>query len=163
MKCFLKKHTDADSDCCFTVYNDSGDEIYRVITSGKGFCEKLLITTPDNKALVSIRALSMNFFYAFSIKDSKDRFMITMNDIFSAHSYKFHGISWIFLSDTCGRSFEISDCDNSLVMRQKGDRLITNGVYELEIINENRELFCIASAVCADIIGFVDRTAAVSV
>ncbi len=163
MKLFLRKNRDTDSDCCFTVYTESGCELYRVVSSGKGFGEKLLITSLNNEALVSIRVISMNFFYAFAVKDSKERFMMTMNDIFSSQSYKFYGISWLFRSDTCGRSFEVCDLDSSVVMRQKADKFITNGVYELDIFSESRELFCIATAVCADILGFIDRTAVASV
>ena len=70
--------------------------------------------------------------------------------------FRFHGISWLLCASADLRSFEIFDADGTLVMSQSTDSLYHTGAYTLEIYHELRELFCVAAAVCADVINFAD-------
>ncbi len=72
--------------------------------------------------------------------------------------FRFHGISWLLSRSADMRSFEIYDADGSVVMSQNADSYHLTGSYKLEIYSELRELFCIAAAVCADVINYADTT-----
>ena len=62
----------------------------------------------------------------------------------------FFGNSWLIRGDILTNTFDVIDSDNSLVASHRVSFSEKKG-YELEIISEHNELFCIATAVCVDI------------
>ncbi|MGN0453269.1 MAG: hypothetical protein ACI4GZ_05655 [Ruminococcus sp.] len=155
MKLFLKRDTSSDSSR-YIVYDESGLDKYVISGKRTASVEKFYINTPDGRPLVRIRAVPFHIFYAFSISDGNERFTITVNNLSRLSDYHFHGISWRLRREDCSRNFELLDADLTLVMTQNAGKLHSFGAYELYIASPQRELFCIATALCADMVDFAD-------
>ncbi len=162
MKLFLKRDT-SQADTRFIICDHTGAEKFKVTGRRKTSGDKMLLCSSDSTPLVTIRCAPFRVFYAFSVKDSKDRFAITATKFRSFVEYRFHGISWRLCFSNDRRSFEIFDADGKLIMSQSADRYLSTGVYELEIYSEQRECFCIATAVCANLINLTDAVNPVTV
>ena len=140
----------------FVVSDICGHTKYVVTGKGSATIQHLVISTTDGQILVSIRVAPFSFFSAFVVNDAAERFLIVANH--RKIEYKFHGISWTLLRSRDSRSFEIFDADGTSVMLQLADNFISKGYYELDIFSEQRELFCIAAAICADILNLADAS-----
>lgn len=162
MKLFLKRDSSNESTR-FIIYDEQGRERYRVSGVRTASTDKMLLSTMDGEPLVTIRVAPFHVFYAFSINDGKDRFAMTATNLRTRLEFRFHGISWLLCRSGDMRSFEIIDADKTVVMTQNADRYLSTGAYELDISNIERTHFCIAAAICADIISLVDSAAAATV
>lgn len=162
MKLFLKRDNSAQHTR-FIVCDHLGNEKFNVTGRRTIGADKMIICSTDSTPLVTIRCTPFLVFYAFTVKDSKDRFAITATKSRRFIEYRFHGISWTLCRSNDGRSFEIFDADGKLIMSQSADRYLLTGAYELEIYSEQRECFCIAAAVCANAINYTDAVNPVTV
>lgn len=162
MKLFLKRDC-SEEHSRFTVSDESGFERYRVTGKRTASTDRMALSSPQGELLVKIRIAPFHVFYAFSISDSNERFSITAANIGNRTEYRFHGISWHLSRSSDGRSFEVLDADGSVIMTQNADRFLSTDVYTLDILSEYRELFCIAVAVCADVINYADSAAIATV
>ena len=160
MKLFLSRDTSM-SHSRFLVTDESGNRKYVVTGKGSASIERLVISDTQGQMLVTIRVSHFSFFSAFVVSDYKERFSMVAGR--NRAEYKFHGISWTLCRSRDVRSFEIFDADGTSVMLQLADNFIRKGYYELNIFSEQRELFCIAAAICADTINLADTTVAATV
>ena len=145
----------------FVVTDEYGRAKYIVTGKGASSIQRLVISTTQGQMLVTIRVAPFSFFSAFVVSDGKERFSMVAGH--SRLEYKFHGISWTLCRSQDVRSFEIFDADGTSVMMQLADNYISKGYYELDIFSEQRELFCIAAAICADTINLADTSVAATV
>lgn len=162
MKLFLRRDNSAEHTR-FIVCDHTGCEKFTVTGRRTASTDKMIISALDATPLVTIRSAPFHVFYAFSIKDSKDRFAITAAKGRNFIDYRFHGISWTLCFSNDGRSFEILDADGKLIMTQCADRYLSTGAYELDIYSEQREYFCIAAAICANAVNFTDSPERITV
>lgn len=155
MKLFLSRDTSSEHSR-FIVYDECKREKFVISGRRTASTDKMVISSVEGTPLVNIRVAPFHVFYAFSISDKKERFTMVAANIGSRTDYRFHGISWMLSRSADRRSFEIFDADGTLIMSQSADRFLATGAYSLEIFCEKRELFCIAAAVCADVINYAD-------
>ncbi len=120
--------------------------------------DRMVLSDLSGNPLVRIRVAPFRVFYAFSVRSGSERFTMVASTASGRTDFRFHGISWLLSRSADMRSFEIFDADGSLVMCQNADRFHMTGAYTLEVYSELRELFCIAAAVCADVINYADTT-----
>ncbi len=142
----------------FCVFDESGYEKYVITGKRMHGSDKMIISGLNGVPLVYIRVAPLRVFYAFSVRAEGERFTMVASTAGGKMDFRFHGISWLLSRSADMRSFEIFDADGSVVMSQTADAYHLNGSYELEIHNDLRELFCIAAAVCADVINYADTT-----
>ncbi|MBQ4569685.1 MAG: hypothetical protein IJA62_06520 [Ruminococcus sp.] len=142
----------------FLVFDDLGREKFVITGRRMHSSDKMVISDLCGNPLVHIRVAPFHVFYAFSVRVSTERFTMVASTNAGKADFRFHGISWLLSRSSDLRSFEIFDADGSLVMSQSADSYLTNGSYTLEIYSELRELFCIAAAVCADVINYADNS-----
>lgn len=159
MKLFLRRDN-SDSNSRFIISDNLGHEKYIVTGRRTASTDKMILSDMSGTPLVTIRVAPFHVFYAFSISDGKERFSMTATQIRTSTEFRFHGISWVLCRSRDRHSFEIIDADKTSVMLQSADRYLSTGAYELEIYTEHRELFCIAAAICADVINYADAAAA---
>lgn len=162
MRLFLKRDTSFEHSR-YIVYDECKREKY-IVTGRRGASvDRMVISTPDGKPCVNIRIAPFHVFYAFSISNGSERFTMTASNLRGRVEYRFHGISWTLIKSRDLRSFELIDADTTPVMIQLADSFSVTGAYNLEIFCKSRELFCISSAICADVINYADRTQAATV
>ncbi len=162
MKLFLKRDNSAENTR-YIVCDHTGANKFTVTGKRTASTDKMILSSMDAVPLVTIRSAPFHVFYAFSIKDSNDRFSITATKGRNFIEYRFHGISWTLCRSDDLRSFEIFDADGKLIMSQCADRYLSTGAYELEIYSEQREYFCIAAAICANAVNLTDSHERVTV
>ena len=155
MRLFLTRNTTSEHSR-FIVYDECKREKYVITGKRTASTDKMVISSLDGTSLVSIRVAPFHVFYAFSISDKTERFTMVASNIGEHTDYRFHGISWMLSRNYNMHSFSIIDADGTLIMSQSVDKLLSTGTYTLDICCENRELFCIAAAVCADVINYAD-------
>ena len=162
MKLFLQRDTSCEHSR-YIVYDNCKREKY-IVTGKRGTSvDRMIISTLEGVPCVQIRIAPFHVFYAFSVTGDKERFTMTASNFRSKVDYRFHGISWTLVRSRDMRSFEILDADSSPVMLQIADAFSICGAYDLEIYCEGRELFCIAAAICADVINYADSKKAATV
>lgn len=155
MKLFLKRDTSCEHSR-YIIFDECKREKY-IVTGRRGASvDKMIISTVDGVPCVNIRIAPFHVFYAFSISGDKERFTMTAANFKHRTDYRFHGISWTLVRSCDMRSFEIIDADKTPVMLQLADSFCLTGTYNLEVYCEARELFCIAAAICADVINYAD-------
>ncbi len=151
MRLFMKKATDS-AGLLFTLSDDRGKECYRVTCYKGTTCEKFSISTPEGISLARMRLVPLKVFYAFGFNVNGKTAALTISGIGVNPEYKFHGLDWLMKEDCFGKAFRIYDKQDKLVMSQRANRLNSQGYYELDIKDEEKELFCIAAAVCMNML-----------
>ena len=144
----------------FVVCDQNGDSKYMVTGKCGSAIHKLAISDLQGEVLVTIHLAPFKSFKAFVISDKSERFLMVASLAEKRLQFRFHGISWTMCQSADRRSFDIVDADASLIMTQSAENFLTNDSYELEIFITDRELFCVAAAVCADMINLADNTVA---
>lgn len=155
MKLYLRRDTSSENSR-FIVCDESGRPKFSVSGFATASTDRMVISSTLGNPLVTIRVARFPVFSVFSISDSSERFAMTATHLRSGGDFRFHGISWVFCRSSDIRSFEILDADKSSVMLLCADRYLSTGTYELTINCKQRELFCIAAAICADSLNFGD-------
>ncbi len=162
MRLFMKKASDS-AGLIFTVSDDRGIELYRV-TGYKGTtCEKFSISTCDGVSLVRMRLIPLSVFYAFGVRANGKTAIVTVSNTGGSPEFKFHGLDWYMKDDCFGRNFRIYDKQDKLIMSQRDSALDSHGYFEIEITDSQKELLCVAAAVCIDLLGSVSETLAASI
>lgn len=162
MKLFLRRDTSKESSR-FIICDEQGADKYSVSGKRTASTDRMTICNTEGMPLVTVRVAPFHVFYAFSISDGHERFTMTATRMGNKIEFRFHGISWSLCQSCDLRSFEIIDADKSVVMLQSADRFLSTGALELTVYNEHRELFCIAAAICVNVLSLADAAAAVTV
>ena len=162
MRLFMKKSSDG-TGLIFTLSDDRGKELYKVTGYRGTTCDKFSISTPEGISLAQMRLVPLKFIYAFGVKVKGKTVGVTVMDTGGAPEYKFHGLDWFMKDDCFGRAFRIYDKNDKLIMAQADNHFSSRGYFELDIKDEEKELFCIAAAVCVDLLGSVGETLAASI
>lgn len=156
MKLFLKRDTSADNGC-FTVFDETGEEKYRVLALPSKLIAKQRFTVTDTSGAVAarIRRLPIVGTRTYVLKFGGRHVTFVM---FSAaaggHSY-FYGSNWCVSGEIYTGNFSIIDVDKTLILEHR-----KHAAYrELLIPNRENELFCVAASVCANLINTVESPA----
>ncbi len=145
----------------YIIFDDAGCERYRVTGKCTASMDKVVVSDMSANALLVLRIARLPVLEACIVSDKKERFEMTVASTSKAYrQLHFHGISWQFSPSRDGRSFEVFDADGTCVMLQSADRYLSTGMLELTINCEPRELFCIGTAVFADMVNIADSAVA---
>lgn len=153
MRLYIKRDTTAHNSM-YVVFNEHCKEKYLVI----GTKDKLRITNLKGEAVLKIRRLPSLGFRLYSVTADKHNIKLLINSTNSATNCMFHGIGWHLRGNAFIKSFDIIDADNSLVAVHSKRFSPCGDGYELNVIREDRELFCIATAICINLEAKVDSS-----
>ena len=114
--------------------NTASGEVMKVISSGFTQAKIRDLRLPVLTAyVISVKAESVKLFFTYRAGRIKARFS---------------GISWRIRGDILSGSFDIIDADGTIVCCVYQNFL--KRYIELNVFDDNRELFCIAAALCVD-------------
>ena len=150
MRLYLQR--DIHGDCSrFTVYDGLYREKYYV-TAVSGRKNRLVITDLSGNRAALISRMPLPLLQAYSISVGRRNIKLILNSGTSASASYYYGVSWHIRGSTLEKSFDIIDADNSIVAsHSKCFNGRMNG-YVLEILRDEQGLFCLASAVCVNLI-----------
>ena len=140
----------------FIVSTHDGDDKYIVTGNQSETIGKMAISSKDGQVLVKIRLVLSGILSTFVISNSYERFTVVATNSSKSLKLQIHGIDWAIRPSADFRTFEIFDSQGNLVMTQKAQNYSRKGYYTLDILLPQRELFCIAVAICADTLNFND-------
>lgn len=146
VRLFIKRDT-SDANARYAVYDESGNPKYSVRGKHTPFGEGIRILD-EQKAVCRIRRLGFNALSAYTVKVGGETARLNIAVSGGVMTVRFHGISFMTRGDVAAGRYDILDADNSVVCVV--GKNFANGDLALTVNMEERELFCIASAVCID-------------
>lgn len=157
MKFFFKRDISC-ADARFVIYDALCNEKYFVVSNGKSV-EKLKLIDLEGNTLLKIKKLPLPVVYAFSISHKTENIKMILNPAKSAAGCYYYGISWHIRGNVFEKNFDIIDVDNTVVATHLKRWSGCADGYELNVYCREKELLCIASAVCINIVSIVDNPA----
>ena len=156
MKLHLKRDVSAGG-AAFTVYDESGQLKYRVAEVSTKVTKKtnLLVLDSVGETAAKIRRLPIVGTYTFVLRVKRAHltfvFVPTKNGILSY----FYGNNWHVNGNIAAKNFTIIDVDGSVILshRKHADHCT------LEIFDAENELYCVAAAVCVNLINTIEKPA----
>jgi len=152
MKLYIKRDKSADKSM-FIVFDEHCKEKYYVI----GTKDKFELVTLEKERLMKIRRVPLPALNAFSISAYKRNIKFITGGSTSKVQCYYYGIGWRIRGNIFVKSFDILDADNSLVATHAKCFSSCGDGYELNIINEDMELFSVATAICINLVAKVDN------
>lgn len=162
MKLYLKRDTSMEHTR-FIVCDHRGDLRYVVTGKRSGSVDRMVISLPDSTMLMNLKIAPMHFLYVFVMSGNNHRVSMFSSNPGKACEFRFHGIDWTMCRSSDMRSFEIIDSRGISVMLQSADTFLKSSAYTLDIFDEANELYCVAAAICADVISYADSHVAATV
>lgn len=147
---YLKRDT-SNIDIPFIIYDDKYVEKYYVVRDYTRSYWSMAITDVHLNKLSEITTIPLPILKAFTIKNKKDTIRLIFNKNKLRPMCYYYGISWRISGDIINKNYEIIDTDNSLMMQHNKTWDYKNSGYKINIKDESRELFLLASAVCVDL------------
>ncbi|MBQ1507583.1 MAG: hypothetical protein IIZ36_04085 [Ruminococcus sp.] len=156
MKLFLKRDLSADGNV-FTVFNDLGEAKYLVLSKKPGTNAKINLAVCDTngKPVARLRRVPIAGTKIFVIKANGKRISLVLLITSKGMYCNFYGVNWHISGELITKNFSIMDVDNSLIM----SHLHFSDRCELEIPDKDNELFCVAAAICVNLINTLDSPA----
>lgn len=152
MKLYIKRDKSTDKSM-FVVFDEHCNEKYYVV----GSKDKLELINTDKNKLMTIRRVPLPALNAYSITVGKNNIKFIIGNSNSKVPCYYYGIGWHIRGNIFIKSFDILDADNSLVATHAQRFSRCGDGYELNVVNEGRELFCIATAICINLVAKVDN------
>lgn len=149
MKLFIKRELSASS-CEFVVSDASGNEKYKVNRKQTKVTPNVvyrILDTGDGVA-AEIRRLPVVGTKTFVLKAYKTHITFVMVPTQKGIYAYFYGNNWHIRGDIAAKNFEVIDVDNTGIFMHTRHSDYT----ELTVNDEENELFCIAAAVCVNLI-----------
>ena len=95
--------------------------------------------------------------YIKEISAQKQNIKFIMNNSNKFSNCYFYGVGWRVRGNVFIKSFDIIDADNSLIATHIKRFSPCGDGYELNVINESKELFSIATEICVNLEAKVDN------
>lgn len=147
VRLFVKRDT-SDVSARFEVCDESGERKYVVRGKHTPSGESIRIRDNHDAAVCKVRRLGFSALAAYTINVDGETVRMNIVQSGGAASVRFHGISFMIRGDVVTGNYDILDADNSIVCVVNKD--FAKRTLTLTIEMEERELFCIAAAVCID-------------
>lgn len=151
MKLYLKRDT-FNQLARFVVLDELGKEKYFIVNSQNYSHRNMAVTDVNFHQLCTIHSIPLPLLNAYTINDRKDTIRLIFNKNTSRLMCYYYGISWRIRGDILGKNYEIVDNDNKILLTHSGRTGSIPGGSEINIYDESRELFLLASVACADLI-----------
>lgn len=152
MKLYIKRDKSTD-DSMFIVFDEICEEKYYVT----GSKNTMTLTDLHHNKLMTVKRMPLPALKAYSISAGNKNIKFIMNNSLSSVACYFYGIPWHIRGDVFTKSFDIIDADNSLVATHFMRFSRCGDGYELNVMNERRELLCIGTAICVNLEARVDN------
>lgn len=147
VKLFLQRDT-SELYARFEVLDEKGAPKYLVRGKQKPSGESLRIRDLHGAIVCKIRRLGFHTFSAYSISVGCESVRLNIALSGGAALVRFRGISFVIRGDVMAGNYDILDVDHSVVCAVSKD--FAKRALTLTIDMAERELFCIAAAVCID-------------
>ncbi len=147
VRLFIKRDV-SGSDSRYGVWDEKGAEKYRVIGRNTPSGESVRIKDNAGAAVCKIRRLGFSTLSAYTVKVGHETVRLNIALSGGVPSVRFHGISFIVRGDVCAGNYDILDADHTVVCVVSKD--FAKRTLTLTVNMEERELFCIAAAICVD-------------
>lgn len=154
MKLFIKRDVSPSGED-FVIFGESGDERYKTVCHNPKTSFNIAVSDSSGNAAAKIRRLSLAGANVFVIRAYKSRItLVVVPSKGGAYSY-FYGSNWHVCGNIASKNFSVIDVDKSVVFSH-----IRHSKYcELDIIDEKNELFCVAAAVCVNMLNIAENRA----
>lgn len=147
VRVFAKRDT-SELNSRFEIFSETGEQKYTVRGKHTPSGESIRIRDNNGDAVCRIRRLGFSSLSAYTITVNNESVRLNIAMSGGAASVRFRGISFMIRGDVIAGNYDILDADNSIVCVVGKD--FANRTLTLTIEMEERELFCIAAAVCID-------------
>lgn len=147
VKRFLQRDT-SELNRRYIVLDDLGRELYVVRGKHTASGEFIRIRDRHDNAVCKIRRLGINALSAYSVRADNTAVRINVVMSGSVAAVRFRGISFYLRGNAVAGNYDILDADNSVVCVVNKD--FAKRALTLTINTEEREMICIAAAICID-------------
>ena len=147
VRVFLQRDT-SELNARYEAFSETGEPKYTVCGKRIPSGESIRIRDNDERTVCRIRRLGFSALSAYTITAGGETVRLNIAVSGGVASVRFHGISFMTRGDVIAGSYDILDADNSVVCTVGKD--FAKCTLALTVNMEERELFCIAAAVCID-------------
>lgn len=147
MRYNLQRDT-SGADARYRVYDGSGRERFSVSGRHNPSGESMRIRDAGGGTVCKIRRLGFSALSVYSVSVGCETIRLNITVGSGRASVRFRGISFFIRGDVLTGSYSILDADTAVVCTAGRD--FVKGGIRLEIFQKERELFCLAAAICID-------------
>lgn len=147
MKLFLKRDV-SDISSRYVVLDDCGNQKYIVTGSNNPSRQKLILSDNEGEKMSEISLYNLVATY-FMIRYDKHIYAL-VPCVRENFAFLIYGSTLRFLGNIAQGSFSLVDVDKSVVMTQKKCWGKYGTGFELNILDEQQEIFALSVAICAD-------------
>ena len=147
----MKIYIQRDTSSLYARYqaaDEKGNLRYTVTGKRNPSGESIRIKTPDGETVCRIRMLGFSALSIYSISVGNESMRLNVAVGSGRASVRFRGISFLVRGDVLLGSYSILDADTAVVCAVGKD--YARGCIQLDIRQNDRELFCLAAAICID-------------
>ena len=147
MKLYIQRDT-SSLDARYQATDEKGRLRYTISGKRNPSGESIRIKTPDGETVCKIRMLGFSALSIYSISAGNESMRLNLAVGNGRAAVRFRGISFYVRGDVCMGSYSILDADTAVVCEVGKD--FAKGCIQLELMQKERELFCLATAICLD-------------
>ena len=147
MKFYIQRDT-SSIDARYQVADENGKLRYTVTGKRNPSGESIRLKTPDGETVCKIRMLGFSALSIFSISSGNESMRLNVAVGSGRASVRFRGISFFVRGDVFMGSYDILDADTAPVCAVGKD--FSRGCTQLDLQQTDREIFCLATAICID-------------
>lgn len=147
VKLYLQR--DASSEQArYQVADEQGRLRYTVTGKRTASSESVWIKEPDGATVCRIRGLGFSALSIYSVSAGSESMRLNIAVGAGRAAVRFRGISFFLRGDVLAGSYSILDADTAVVCSVGKD--FSRGCIQLELNQDEREVFCLATAICID-------------
>lgn len=147
VKCWIQRDC-SDAGSRYRVFDEKGKLRYTVSGRRSPSGESMKLRDPDGETVCRIRGLCFSVLSVYSVSAGGESMRLNIAVGAGRASVRFRGISFFVRGDVLSGSYSVLDADNAVICTVGKD--FAKGCICLELRQPEREIFCIAAAVCVD-------------
>ena len=147
VKLYLQRDT-SDIYARYQVCDESGRLKYNIRGKRTPSGESLKIYDLNSEVLCKIRGIGFSVLSVYSISCGGESIRLNLAFANGRAAVQFRGISFYVRGDVLFGSYSILDADTAVVCSVGKD--FAKGCTQLEVSQQEREMFCLAAAACID-------------
>ena len=147
VKLYLQRDT-STLNARYQVADESGDLRYTVTGKRNPSGESIRICDTDGNTVCRIRSLGFTALSVYSISTGSESMRLNIAVGSGRASIRFRGISFLVRGDVLMGSYSILDADTAVVCTVGKD--FVRHCTQLILNQKEREIFCLATAICID-------------
>lgn len=132
----------------YQIYGERGELRYTVGGKRTPSGESLCVCDPSGETVCKIRGLGFSALAVYSVSAGGESMRLNIAVGNGRASVRFRGISFYVRGDVLMGSYSVLDADTAVVCTANKD--FAKSCIQMDIRQNEREIFCIATAVCID-------------